>query len=368
YVLDHNGTINFADLGETEPIDQLVTRLRQDLSHPKAAKSRQVRLVSQSLDQLVMKPVRALAGKATHLLISPDGALSLVPFAALVDNKRKYLLGNYRLTYLTSGRDLLRLAVKIENQQPPLIIADPDYSDGKGPMLVGRQYAPLSRLIGTKLEAISLKSLFPNADLKMQAEATKLALKNVHQPEILHIATHGRFLEDTLEPPSQRGERPLVASESNIAPERLKVENSLLRSWLFFAGANRGGNTEGDGTMTALEAAQLDLWGTKLVVLSACETAVGETKTGDGVYGLRRALVLAGSESQLMSLWSVSDRGTRELMVEYYTRLKAGEGRSDALRNVQLRMLTDPQRRHPYYWASFIQSGEWANLAGQRKN
>ncbi|HNB74152.1 MAG TPA: CHAT domain-containing protein, partial [Acidobacteriota bacterium] len=118
--------------------------------------------------------------------------------------------------------------------------------------------------------------------------------------------------------------------------------------------------------MTALEAAQLDLWGTKLVTLSACETGIGEAKNGDGVYGLRRALVLAGSEAQLMSLWSVSDQATRKLMVDYYTRLKAGEGRSEALRNVQLEMLKDPRRQHPFYWAAFIQSGEWANLDGKR--
>ncbi len=363
YTLNHQGTINVADLGETKPIDQLVTRFRQTLSQPKTKIGGEIKPVAHALDRLVMQPVRTLVGTATHLLISPDGALSLIPFAALIDDSGKFLLENFRLTYLTSGRDLLRLAVKIESRRPPLILADPDYSDGLGPILVGRQYAPLSRLFGTKVEALSLKNLFPEADLKMQDAATKQALKTVHRPEILHIATHGRFLDDKPQalPRKPRAKVPLDA-------EKLKVENPLLRSWLFFAGANRGGSNENEGTLTALEAAQLDLWGTKLVVLSACETAVGETKTGDGVYGLRRALVLAGSESQLMSLWSVSDRGTRELMVEYYTRLKAGEGRSDALRNVQLRMLTDPKRSHPYYWASFIQSGEWANLAGQRRN
>ena len=67
-----------------------------------------------------------------------------------------------------------------------------------------------------------------------------------------------------------------------------------------------------------------------------------------------------------MRLWSVSDVGTRDLMVEYYARLKAGEGRSQALRSVQLKMLKKPKRHHPFYWASFIQSGEWANLDGKR--
>ena len=363
YTLNHQGIIKFADLGETEPIDQLVTRFRQLVSRPKAKIRREIKPVAQALDRLIIKPVLAVTGPATHLLISPDGDLSLIPFAALIDDNGKFLLEKFRLTYLTSGRDLLRLAVKIESGRPPLIMADPDYSDGLGPILVGKQYAPLSRLFGTKVEALSLKNLFPEADLKMQDDATKQALKTVHRPEILHIGTHGRFLDNKLQTVPQKDK-----SKVPLDAEKLKVENPLLRSWLFFAGANRGRNTESDGILTALEAAQLDLWGTKLVVLSACETAVGETKTGDGVYGLRRALVLAGSESQLMSLWSVSDRGTRDLMIEYYTRLKAGEGRSDALRNVQLKMLTDPKRNHPYYWASFIQSGEWANLAGQRRN
>jgi CHAT domain-containing protein len=111
----------------------------------------------------------------------------------------------------------------------------------------------------------------------------------------------------------------------------------------------------------------LNLWGTKLVALSACDTGLGEVRTGDGVHGLRRALVLAGAETQLMSLWPVSDRWTRELMVAYYKRLQRGEGRGAALRQVQLWMLKDAKRRHPYYWASFIQSGEWANLEGARE-
>ena len=126
-----------------------------------------------------------------------------------------------------------------------------------------------------------------------------------------------------------------------------------------------------------------------MVVLSACETGVGDIHNGEGVYGLRRAIVLAGAESQVMSLWKVDDAATRDLMVGYYKRLQAGEGRSDALRQVQLSMLRGKEqgqgeergvkpvgqeskkepwlgRSHPYYWASFIQSGEWGNLEGKR--
>jgi CHAT domain-containing protein len=140
-------------------------------------------------------------------------------------------------------------------------------------------------------------------------------------------------------------------------------ENPLLRSGLALAGANRLESGAQDGILTALEMATLDLWGTKLVVLSACETGLGEVEVGEGVYGLRRALVIAGAEAQLMSLWKVDDAATRELMTAYYQRLVVGEGRAEALRQVQLEMLANPALRRPRYWASFIPIGAWGPLA-----
>jgi CHAT domain-containing protein len=101
-------------------------------------------------------------------------------------------------------------------------------------------------------------------------------------------------------------------------------------------------------------------------VLSACDTGIGEVKNGEGVYGLRRAFLVAGTETLVMSLWAVSDYVTRQLMTAYYSGLKRGQGRGEALRQAQLNMLKSKGRDHPFYWASFIQSGEWANLDGQR--
>jgi CHAT domain-containing protein len=136
-------------------------------------------------------------------------------------------------------------------------------------------------------------------------------------------------------------------------------ENPLLRSGLALAGANKLASGTEDGVLTALEASGLDLWGTKLVVLSACETGVGKVAQGEGVYGLRRALVIAGAESLLMSLWQVDDDATRDLITGYYRRLERGKGRSEALRLSQLRMLRSDKYQHPFYWASFIPSGQW---------
>jgi CHAT domain-containing protein len=136
------------------------------------------------------------------------------------------------------------------------------------------------------------------------------------------------------------------------------AENPLLRSGIAMSGANvRQSGANDDGILTALEVAQLDLQGTELVVLSACDTGMGEVHNGEGVYGLRRALVIAGAQTQVTSLWKVSDEATRILMLNYYERLLKGEGRSAALRNAQLAMLASSDFSDPYYWASFISIG-----------
>ena len=192
--------------------------------------------------------------------------------------------------------------------------------------------------------------------------ATESALKQIAAPRLLHLATHGFFLSE----PGAVATGPVaqVATRGIIA--NAKIDNPLLRSGLALAGANRRGDAGDDGILTALEASGLNLWGTKLVVLSACDTGLGEVRNGEGVYGLRRAFVLAGAESMIMSLWPASDYATRKLMTEYYRNLKQGMGRGAALRQVQLDMLKRNRQLHPFYWANFIQSGEWANLDGKR--
>ncbi len=134
----------------------------------------------------------------------------------------------------------------------------------------------------------------------------------------------------------------------------------MLRAGLALAGANQRDNDGEDGILTALEVSELDLHGTELVVLSACETGIGAVSSGEGVYGLRRAFAIAGAQSQIMSLWQVDDIGTSELMTLYYQNLlDKRQGRSEALRNAQLEMLNTGTYQHPYYWASFILSGNW---------
>jgi CHAT domain-containing protein len=219
-------------------------------------------------------------------------------------------------------------------------------------------FAPLP---GTALEATAIKSQFPEAKLLTGKMATESAVKQISAPSILHIATHGFFLADP-----KRASPENSSENTRGARADFDVKNPLLRSGLALAGANLNQTGPERGILTALEASNLNLWGTKLVTLSACDTGVGEVRNGEGVYGLRRAFVLAGTESIVMSLWPVSDYTTREIMVSYYKGLKKGLGRGEALRQTKLAMLKRRDVQRPFYWASFIQSGEWASLDGKR--
>jgi CHAT domain-containing protein len=367
YILMAEGPPKSIELGPSSEIDQAITELRKALRDPERA---DVMRLARVLDEKLMRPVRALVGSVQQLLISPDGPLNLIPFAALVDEHNHYLVERYAITYLTSGRDLLRLNVARESKGPPVVLADPTFGD---PVLIasnkGRANVDAARVFfgplpGVGYEVQMLKKLMVQAVFITKEQATKAALSEVKGPSILHIATHGFFLPSSPPISGVRIATSSGADRSRNLPVKVSgATNPLLRSGLALAGANQN---QTDGILTALEAASLDLWGTKLVVLSACDTGVGEVINGEGVYGLRRALVLAGAESQIMSLWPVSDRRTRDVMTNFYQLLLAGHGRGEAMRQVQLQMIRAGAHRHPYYWAGFIQTGEWANLQGQR--
>ena len=403
-------TPQFVDLGEVEQVDADLKLWRKALLDPERA---DVRQLGRQADERVMRPIRKLLGDTKRLFISPDGALNLIPFAALVDENNKYLLETYSIDYLTSGRDLLRLQVRSEDRPGAVIFANPTYNltgqpvaacqrqnTGRGILLgpAGSEvsgekkaisvspiafsdvdftqlcYPPLK---GTAEEAARINATLTNATVITGERATEAAVKALNAPPILHIATHGFFLPDQPQTLNKEG-----VSGANAVSNR---ENPLLRSGLFMAGVNQRSSGAGeDGVLTAAEAAGLNLWGTKLVVLSACETGLGDVVNGAGVYGLRRALVIAGSETQLMSLWEVDDAATRDLISDYYTRLQRGEGRAEAMRQAQLSMLRGERqsqtkdtrglnqtalsrvsRAHPYYWAAFISSGDWRSMNGK---
>ena len=349
-ILHETGDPVWLDLGEAAAIDAAVEAWRTALltraAHEYTGKA------ATRLDELIMAPVRAQLGDVTRVYLAPDGVLHQVPFAALVDERGRYLVERYLFTYLTSGRDLVRLQSHADAapRSPALIVAAPRFT------LAGQiDRPPFPPLPEVLVEARAVHQHFDSARLVTGSEANEAVLQGVQGPAILHIATHGYF------EPTTCGEVDELATEP------------LLQSGLALAGANEcrgpgstaGEPSESDGLLTALELTGLDLHGTELAVLSACDTGVGrEVGRSDGLYGLRRALVLAGAKTQMISLWKVDDNASRRIMPAYYQKLAEGQGRSQALRAVQLELLRNPDRLtgHPHYWASFIVSGSDAPL------
>jgi CHAT domain-containing protein len=339
-ILFPDGKIHWFDLGPTQSIDQSFATLRDNLRDRKTP-ILQVKQSARKLDELIMQPIRQKLGNIRNIFLSPDSTLNLLSFETLVDEKDRYLLETYNITYLTSGRDLLRKRNPKPNNNPPLILADP-FFDKPGKVNVTKTnrirtlyqntWQPLK---GTAEEAKAIASLVGTQPL-LGSDATETAVKEAKNSIIIHIATHGFFQ---------------IGTDPN--------QNPLLNSGLVFAGVKVGKSGSDDGILTALEVSNLNLTNTKLVTLSACDTGLGTTSNGEGIYGLRRALVIAGAESQVISLWKVADDATKDLMINYYTRLNTNEGRSFALHEAQRDMLKSEKYAHPYYWAAFIPSGDW---------
>ncbi|HEY0095866.1 MAG TPA: CHAT domain-containing protein, partial [Archangium sp.] len=384
-VLFPNGDTRALDLGPATPIDSAATSLRDALARRDAT----FQATAQTLYQLIFRPLLPLLGKSRRLFLSPDGQLSLVPFAALHDGRR-FLVDSFDFTYLTSGKDLLPVPQEPAPSDAVVVFADPDFNASlpTGPASPEGTPEPMERsagveqffstwradltdaswlsLPGTRQEAEAIQRMLPQAQVFLGSAATKDRLLQLPSPGVLHLATHGFFLRPDVSSPDSRA----VGNFGELGDTDLtsRIPDPLLRSGLVMAGA-RASEPEASSTaqppvesalVTALELASLNLWGTQLVVLSACDTGGGDVKLGQGVYGLRRAFVVAGAETVVMSLWKVNDGATRVLMEAYYRNLSAGQGRALALREAMRTMrLTHP---HPHYWAPFIALGRDAPL------
>lgn len=382
-VLFPDARIRTFDLGLMSTVDRAVFDLRNALSN----RSADYKHPAQVLYDLIFKSIMPHMGDIRRVFLAPDGQLGLVPFDALHDG-HGFLVDAFEFTYLTSGKDLLPPEENVSPEQSVVVISDPDFGASSGTPLAppagaasgGGQRAPSLELFfstartgpmqrfwtplpGARREAESIHQLFPHAQLFSGPDATKQRLLHLATPGVLHIATHGFFLEDATTPSGSRslGHVGTMGVESSTHVP----SDPLLRSGLVLSGARAGPAPEAAGMdgsqaenslVTALELAGLDFWGTQLVVLSACDTGRGDVKLGQGVYGLRRAFLIAGAETVVMSLWKVNDDSTSVLMEDYYRHLLAGRGRAEALRHA-VRTLRET-RPHPYYWAPFIASGK----------
>jgi CHAT domain-containing protein len=228
--------------------------------------------------------------------------------------------------------------------------------------LRGLRFDPLP---ATESEArASAELLGDECVLRLGADAREFTLKQAVSPRILHLATHGFFLTDQAFRRTN-GLPDLLNSGlgTHPRPPGLDWENPMIRCGLALSGANRANQVTNaaaeDGILTGLEASLLNLQGTELVILSACQTAAGDVRIGEGVMSLRRAFTIAGAESVLASHWPVSDEATQKLMTEFLRQWRSGKSRVEALREAQLSLLRSGEHSSPYFWAAFTLTGQW---------
>ena len=373
------------DLGEAKLIDQMVASFRESIigaensrefeTVPTDLISEEIAGKSIALRKAIFDPLLKVIGDCKRLFIVPDGDLTKLPFEVLPLEGERRLIDEYRISYLSTSRDLLRFGPKF-NPQPskPLVFADPDFdfntetatapieplsSSGRQSRDLNREEIQFRRLPGTRVEGEKIAALL-GVEPIMEKQVLETRLKASRSPQILHLATHGFFLQN------QKQDLPQQPFAKMGRLSGANLENPLLRSGLALAGANtwlKKGSLPPeaeDGILTAEDVSGLDLLDTELVVLSACETGLGEVQTGEGVFGLRRAFVLAGAKTLVMSLWKVPDKQTEELMTDFYSFVLEGKPRSEALRQAQLEM--KKKHTNPYYWGAFICQGEIAPL------
>jgi CHAT domain-containing protein/tetratricopeptide (TPR) repeat protein len=404
------------DLGEAKRIDAAIAMFRDQVIGPTRASDEELQ---ESTDSALLEVCRELhtrlflplkrslgAGNGKRLFLSPDSELNLLPFEALLSEEGKFVVEEYRLSYVATARDVLRFGEQNGEPRDALIVADPDFnlcekhssaqsedaSRGLQEILTEREHPrsrdfrsevgvfeplPLTREEGEQIAEMLRSKGVAVCRLWFDRDALEEPLKAVRSPMIMHLATHGFFERDQEHKPDEglRGLGVLRSGESGFLP--LGIENPLLRSGLALAGANtlflnmKPAPMAEDGILTALDVCGLNLFGTELVTLSACDTGVGEVRRGEGVFGLRRAFQQAGAKTLVMSLWQVADDETQMLMQHFYRNLFAGLPKPDALREAQLHIIREMRSRnirpdlgfaHPFFWAAFICQGDPAPL------
>jgi CHAT domain-containing protein len=319
-----------------------------------------------------------LEGVAT-VYFSPEGVYSKINPNVLYDSTvSSFLMDKYDIVYVSNVEDFVHQKENIQLYERPddlhaIIIGNPTFLLGEDEVVLAtneyqtrainqdgldslqRGYI-LSQLNGTQVEidliSNNLKSKGWDVEVISGVDATETRVKSIEAPKILHIATHGFFFED----------QEMVKRSNMISTDNKKVvSNPMTRSGLIFSGAENTMNGEifadDNGWLNSYEASLLNLRGTELVVLSACETGTGDVQNGKGVYGLQRAIRVAGAESLIMSMWEVDDKATQELMTYFYDYwIDKNMTKKDAFNKAQEKIRE--KYKHPYYWGAFIMLGE----------
>lgn len=297
-----------------------------------------------SYDQFWARVDPALTGKKI-IYVSADGVYNQISLNTLKKTDGDYLLNRYDIILVGNSKDVIAL----KNQKPvaskknAFLLGFPDYGGDA-----------VAALPGTKVEVESITKILKANGYQttpyLQKAATEAVMKSLKGPAIVHVATHGYFQAD------------VEQASVGVHQENAK-NNPLLRSGLLLAGASptiKGEvmpnlESNDNGVLTAYEAMNLALEGTDLIIVSACETGLGDVRAGEGVYGLQRAFLVAGAKAMVMSLWKVDDAATQALMTNFYTNLAKGGSKAKAFKQAQIQLMT--KYKEPYYWGAFVMMG-----------
>jgi len=410
---------DFVQMGAAREIESLLAAWRSDIARQTDVMNvsantgeNTYRRVGAALRRRIWDPLVPGVGDAKEVFVVPDAALHLVNLASLPVGSSQYLVEIRPLIHnLSTERDLV--PAQSGHGEGILVVGNPAFDQvGKVAVASNKQSATVGTTSGTagallrgtrsacgtfqtlhfpplpasQQEAENIVALWKQSSvgagaqimrgsevqpgngelLQMTgAEASPEAFEEYAPGKrVLHVATHGFFLEASCVSAMQRG---LEADrrDQNLLPAT--VENPLLLSGLAFAGANRRGSAkpgETDGILSAEEIAGINLEGVDWAVLSACDTGVGKIKVGEGVFGLRRAFQVAGAKTVIMSLWPVEDETTRQWMETLYREhFLNGKDTGESVRAASLRILRQRrakhQSTHPFYWGAFIAAGDW---------
>ncbi len=394
-------TVRVVDLGEAEAIDAQVLEIRhrfQETSDRKEidrlggedAVATKLNLQLRELANQIYAPIAPFLNGKEQLLLSPDKSLWLAPWSALpVDDKGTVLLEKVAIRFVNCGRQLVSpIGTPITNSC--FVVGDPAFDaevftdranskniPGKS-LSLGRYWQmPFQPLRGRSSEPSEIASILSvnkklSTNLLLDAQANEREILKIVSPRVLCFVTHGVFLAD---PPQVTVNDPVPMLQGDtrsksmmrMAPVQSEVDpsmNPLLRCGLILAGGNRSKTSSSsldDGILTGLEVLNMDLKGTEVVVLAACDSAVGEIPNGEGVSGLQQAFHLAGARYVVGTLWSVDDLETQILTKQFFQRLVAGDAPPDALRNAQLQWIRDRRANigtpHPAFWSGLTISG-----------
>ncbi len=368
-LLTSDGVSKIEDLGTSSSIDSLVSEYRKCVTAAAAGwpdLDEELREKCDSalktLYQMVWMPFATDLATKENILIAPDGTLNLVSFATLKKDDGTYLIEEHPLHYLCAGRDLLRIQGSRSPGYGLLALGDPDFCAGS-PDVDERRDVPLSPLPYTRREINDIA----DAWLKRSGEPCCLLLGSDAREErfkqeargkkVLHLATHGFF---------HHADESVGADVQDFVDGIPSLQNPLLNSGLYLSGAEARGKTmddleADDGILTGYEVTDLDLTTVSWVVLSACESGLGDVRVGEGVYGLRRAFLLAGARTVISALWQIDDHEAARVMRQLY--LSPGNNLATTMRDLALNRIADMRAKglpdNPGLWGAFIAVGDW---------